>query len=92
MGGRSVEVLAACEVDLLVVVLQSRGPGHGLVAILVVTLEPVLILVLVFGPRWLRAPRQLLENLSGFGTISGTFGQNFLQTDAAGRGRRRGRR
>lgn len=88
-AGGGVEVLAPREVDLLVVVLQGRGPRHGLVAILHVPLPVlVVILVLVFGAGRLRAPRQLLEDLLGFGAAGGTFGQDLLQTHPAGRGRR----
>lgn len=78
-GGRGVEVLAPCEVDLLVVVLQGGGPRRGLVAIPRVSLPVlVLILVLVFGAGRLRAPRQLLEDLLGFGAAGRTFGQDLL--------------
>lgn len=92
-GGGGVEVLAPSEVDLLVVVLQGCGPRRGLVAIPCVPLPVlVLILVLVFGTGRLGAPRQLLEDLLGFGAAGGTFGQDLLQTHAARRGHRRGRR
>lgn len=78
-GGCSVEVLAPREVDLLVVGLQGGGPCRGLVAIPCVPLPVlVLILVLVFGAGRLRAPRQLLEDLLGFGAAAGAFGQDLL--------------